>query len=50
MNNTGKLAEHATAKASITINATFCFSKAMPSHGNRLRKRRKPAVKIVHSQ
>jgi len=31
MNSTGKLAEQATVKASITMKATFCFSKMMPS-------------------
>jgi hypothetical protein len=30
-NSTGKLAEAAIAKASDTMNAMFCFSKAMPS-------------------
>ena len=30
-NNTGKLADAATANASDTMNATFCFSNAMPS-------------------
>ena len=31
MNSTGKLAEAAMANASDTMNAMFCFSKAMPS-------------------
>jgi PAB1-binding protein PBP1 len=31
MNSTGKLAEAAIAKASDTMKAMFCFSKAMPS-------------------
>jgi hypothetical protein len=31
MNSTGKLAEQATAKASITMKATFSFSNTMPS-------------------
>ena len=31
MNSTGKLAEAAMAKASDTMKAMFCFSKAMPS-------------------
>ncbi|MNR26068.1 hypothetical protein D3C85_1432560 [compost metagenome] len=31
MNSTGKLAEAATAKASDTMKAIFCFSKTMPS-------------------
>ena len=30
-NRTGKLAEAATAKASDTMKATFCFSNRMPS-------------------
>ena len=31
MNSTGKLADAATAKASDTMKAMFCFSKTMPS-------------------